>query len=143
VLRGKTAFVFEDGSEAGPTQGIYVHHVVNKDISKPPNLPISKCAPDQQARNNPLRNIGSEFLAQGDDGLGTSIYFTSNDGSYNSGFFIGANDKIMNQIDLVNYNDGSKNIYITFDVEYVDGHAGSDAAATLMVSTETTIHKQN
>jgi len=132
VLIGKTAIEFEDGTEAGPAQGVYVHHIVNRDISKPANLPISKCAPGQKQS---ALMIGSEFLAQGDDNLGSAVHFTSVDGKANTGYFIGKNDKIMNQVDLVHYNEESKNIFITFDIEYLDGHIGRDAAATLMSVT--------
>jgi len=77
--------------------------------------------------------MGSEFLAQGDDSAsGGQIFFTSEDGKYNSGFFVGATDKIMNQVDLVNYNADTKNVYVNYEIEYVDGHVGSDASAVLM-----------
>ena len=131
---GKTGITFEDGSDAGPAQGIYLHHIISRDISKPENLPISKCAPSQS--RSPLRGkLGSEFLAQGDDGLIGYVMFTSRDGNFSSGYFLGANDKIMNQVDLVNYNEGAKNIYVTYEIEYVDGNVGLDAAATLMSVT--------
>jgi hypothetical protein len=80
--------------------------------------------------------LGSEFLAQGDDSLASAVKFTSSDGSTNTGYYIGANDHIMNQVDLVNYNEASQKIYITFDIEYVPGKVGMrDAAATLMSVT--------
>lgn len=133
VLAGKTALQFEDGKEAGPAQGIYVHHIVNRDLSKPVNLPVSKCAPGQKS---PPLGFGSEFLAQGDDSLASAVKFTSSDGSANTGYYIGKQDHFMNQVDLVNYNEASQKIYITFDIEYVPGKSGMrDAAATLMSVT--------
>jgi hypothetical protein len=125
---------FEDGKEAGPAQGIYVHHIVNRDLSKPATLPVSKCAPGQKPST--LGGLGSEFLAQGDDSLASAVKFTSSDGSANTGYYIGKQDYFMNQVDLVNYNEASQKIYITFDIEYVPGKSGMrDAAATLMSVT--------
>jgi len=149
--------VFEDGSHAGPAQGIYIHHIISIDVSKPLNLPLSKCGAGQ--RKDPISALGSEFLAEGGEGGGAAggglvnsnsqsnpnsnftsssdfgIPFTSIDGTYKSGFFIGAADKMLNQVDLVNYNAETKNIYVNYEIEYLDGHVGSDAAAVLMSVT--------
>lgn len=133
VLAGKTSVRFEDGKEAGPASGIYVHHLVNYDISKPANLPVSKCASGKANDSSPF---GSEFLAQGDDSLGSTVKFTSSDGSANTGYYIGTSDHIMSQVDLVNYSETSQKIYITYDIEYVPGKEGMrDSAATLMSVT--------
>jgi hypothetical protein len=78
--------------------------------------------------------MGAEFLAQGDDTTG-STFFTTRDGSYQSGFMVGPEDKILNQMDLVNYNVESRSVYVVYEVEYVEGLVGSDAAATLMSVT--------
>jgi hypothetical protein len=117
------------------------------DISKPMNLPLSKCG---QGQKKPAQAaLGSEFLAQGGEGgggsssssssssksIGYGIPFTSSDGTYKSGFFVGQSDKILNQVDLVNYNTETKNVYINYEIEYVDGHIGSDSAAVLMSVT--------
>jgi hypothetical protein len=134
VLVGKTALTYEDGKPVGPEQGVYVHHIVSRDINKPANLPISKCAPGQ--KQNSALGSGSEFLAQGDDSLGSLVKFTSTDGSANTGYYIGKDNHFLNQVDLVNYNEASQKIYITFDIEYVPGNVGMrDAAATLMSVT--------
>jgi hypothetical protein len=136
---GTSSLVFEDGSEAGPSQGIYVHHILSRDISKSPNLPVQKCGNDQTS-NNPIRKIsgflGSEFTVQGDDaGKAATVLFTSSDGKYNSGFFVGPQDTFLIQTDLVNYNPDSKKVYVAMEIEYVDGNVGSDAVATLMSVT--------
>jgi hypothetical protein len=117
------------------------------DVTKPLNLPLSKCGAGQ--KKSPRLALGSEFLAEGGEGgggivnsnktktasSGYGIPFTSMDGTYNSGFFMGPNDKILNQVDLVNYNADTKNIYLNYEIEYVDGHVGSDSAAVLMSVT--------
>jgi hypothetical protein len=107
---------------------------VSRDISKKPTLPLSKCGRGQTS-NSPLGNLGSEFVVHGEDGAAGTILFTSKDGRYNSGFFVGQNDNFMHQIDLVNYKPETRNVYVTYDVEYLDGHVGADASAGLLSVT--------
>jgi hypothetical protein len=139
ILAGKPGLVFEDGSEAGPSQGIYLHHIVSSDFSKKSRQPVSKCpinADGSQTRRvggkqQLNEKLGAELFAQGDDNS-TPFYFTSEDGTYKSGFFVGPQDKFTLQADLVNYNEESKVVYVTYDIEYVEGHVGADAVATLL-----------
>jgi hypothetical protein len=135
VLSGRTDITFEDGSVAGPLQGIYIHHIIDRDFSKPQNLPVSKCGAGQ----TPSMTLGkqySEFLAQGDDSFGEhGILFTAKDGKSQSGYYFGPELGLMKQMDLVNLNKESKNVYAQYDLEYLDGRIGSDAAATLMSVT--------
>lgn len=136
MLTGKNRITFEDGSEAGPVEGIYLHHFVSRDFTKPPTVPVSRCGDGQTMTRSPFDNIGSSFLVQGEDSVASGlISFTSQDGSYNSGYFLGKDIGLLMQVDLVNYNKESKKVFINFEVEYVDGHVGSDAAATLMSVT--------
>jgi hypothetical protein len=116
-----------------PTTGVYVHHVISYDLSKPANLPITKCGAGQPAQRI---SLGAEFLAQGEDSSAQAgILFTSADGKYESGFYLGADDKIMNQVDLVNYNKDARKVFVNYEIEYVEGKVGVDAAATLMSVT--------
>jgi hypothetical protein len=136
VLSGKTKVAYEDGSEAGPINGIYIHHAISRDLSKAPNLPVSKCGEGQMSPTKGLGKLGSEFLAQGDDSFGGgSIRFMSKEGKIQSGYFIGPSMTLLNQMDLVNYKPESTKVYIGYEIEYLDGHVGSDAAATLMSVT--------
>jgi hypothetical protein len=115
-----------------PSTGVYIHHVISFDLSKPANLPITKCGPGQKQRIS----LGAEFLAQGEDSSAQAgILFTSADGKYDSGFYLGAEDKIMNQVDLVNYNNDTRKVFVNYEIEYVEGKVGADAAATLMSVT--------
>jgi len=152
VLSGGTRTVFEDGTVAGPAQGIYIHHIISIDISKPMNLPISKCGEGQTKNTKTsLGALGSEFLAQGGEGggavgnsssiAGYGIPFGSSNSTYKSGFMLGSSDKVLNQVDLVNYNAESKNVFINYEIEYLDGHIGSDSAAVLMSVTGCEVKK--
>jgi hypothetical protein len=132
ILAGKTRLTFEDGTEAIPSTGVYIHHIISYDLSKPANLPITKCGAGQTQR----LSLGAEFLAQGEDSSGQAgILFTSADGKYDSGFYLGAGDKVMNQVDLVNYNNDTRKVFVNYDIEYMEGKVGADAAATLMSVT--------
>lgn len=133
VLTALTGLVAADGSPIGPAQGVYSHHIISRDLSKAANLPLEKCAPGQKSPSN--GRMGSEFLAQGDDGLMGAVYFTSADGTFNSGYHLKDNAVVMNQVDLVNYNKETKEVYVTYEIEYVDGLVGADASSSLVSVT--------
>jgi hypothetical protein len=77
----------------------------------------------------------SGFIGEGEENGDTAIFFATYDGPYPAGFHIGANYMFMLQTDLVNYNTESKIVYVTFDLEYVDGHVGADAETNLLSVT--------
>lgn len=138
ILSGRTGLVFEDGKSATPADSVYVHHILSVDISKPGTMPVSPCD-----YSNPVVNENSViptmpvsgFIGQGEDNGDTGIFFTNYDGSYPSGFQIGDDDKFLLQTDLVNYNTDSRTVYVTFDIEYVEGHIGADAVTNLLSMT--------
>jgi hypothetical protein len=47
--------------------------------------------------------------------------FTSEDGKFNSGFYLDAKSNVMNMIDIVNYNDDPRIVYSISEMEYVPG----------------------
>jgi hypothetical protein len=126
------------------------------DITKPMNLPLSKCGSGAAKGRFQIPALGSEFLAEGGEGGGTvsdssstksgsigayGIPFASSNTTYKSGFMLGTADKILNQVDLVNYNTESKKVFINYEIEYLDGHVGSDSAAVLMSVTGCEVKK--
>lgn len=134
VLSARTGFWAKDGSELGPAQGLYIHHVVTRDISKPSKLPVQKCKAGKSPSNS-LQQLGSEFVAHGEDGASGTTLYTSQDGTYNSGFYIGNNDNFLNWVDLVNYRSEAREVYVSYEIEYLDGKVGVDASASLMSVT--------
>jgi hypothetical protein len=134
VLSVRTGFWAKDGSELGPAQGVYIHHVVSRDISKASALPVSKCKPGT-APQPPLVGLGSSFIAHGEDGASGTTLYTSQDGTYGSGFYVGENDKFLHWVDLVNYRSEARAVYVSYDIEYLDGKVGVDASASLMSVT--------
>ncbi|TID25072.1 hypothetical protein E2P81_ATG04177 [Venturia nashicola] len=131
VLTGKNSIRFEDGKEAGPADGVYVHHILSRNLDKPKNAPVNSCS--NGGKESPL-GFGSEFLAQGDDSLGSSVRFTSSDGSANTGFIISKGDRFTSQFDLVHYNEQNRTIFLAFDIEYVPKKVGMADAAALLLS---------
>jgi hypothetical protein len=107
-------------------QGMYIHHILSTDLSKEGLMPVRMCDMETVNTNISAKNPypGAGFIGQGEDNGDQAILFTSADGKFNSGFHVGAEHKFMVWADLVNYNNVTKDIYITFDIEYVDGIVG-------------------
>jgi hypothetical protein len=89
-------------------------------------MPVRRCDMDVVNTNISARNPypGAGFIGQGEDNGDSAIMFTSADGKYNSGFHVGTADKFLLNADLVNYNNVTKEVYLTFDIEYIDGVVG-------------------
>lgn len=89
-------------------------------------MPVRMCDMNTVNTNISARTPypGAGFIGQGEDNGDQAIMFTSADGKYNSGFHVRTADRFMLWADLVNYNNATKDIYITFDIEYVDGIVG-------------------
>jgi hypothetical protein len=136
VLSSRMSLEFEDGTVAGPEKGVYIHHLYAFDVSKEgvvTSLPcdfetVNKTA---AAAFDPMIPI-SPFAVQGEDNGDTAILYTTSDGKFDSGFYIGPNDKFLLNSDLVNYNADAKKVYITMDIEYVPGKTGLDAYPNLL-----------
>jgi hypothetical protein len=76
--------------------------------------------------------MGMLFLGGGSDASGAT--YTTPDQKIKSGYYIKNNTFAMTA-DIVNYNPKNTTIFITYDLEYVPGKVGADAAATLISVT--------
>jgi hypothetical protein len=142
ILSARLGLTYEDGSEASPETGVYIHHVLSFSPSRPAQNAIGLCDVD-----DPKKDIGfinklvggylpfSPFTGRGEDGGPVSAIFTTEDGKYDSGFHLGAKDYIIVQSDLVNYRNYTQNVYLTWDYQYVPGIQGEAAIATLLSVT--------
>src|ERR1700753_3658852 len=114
LLRTSSQAVDENGKKIDVKDGLYNHHNVffYFSASHPNMVGWDGKAP---------KGIGpvSVFMAgateEGD------INFTSEDGKFNSGYYIGKNGKVNMGVDIVNYNNQSRTIYIHADMEYIPG----------------------
>jgi hypothetical protein len=146
ILSARVGVAYEDGKEATPDTGVYIHHLLAFSISRPAVNAIGMCDV-----KDPKNDIGffnkllsgslpfSPFTGRGEDGGGVNMLFTSEDGTFDSGFHLGKEDRILVQSDLVNYKNESQKIYLTMDYEYVPGFQGTQAITTLLSVTGKTI----
>jgi hypothetical protein len=144
IISVRLSLSYEDGSEATPETGVYIHHLLSFNPSRPSINAIGLCDVKDPATDigffNKLLPINlplAPFTGRGEDGGPVSAVFTSDDGKYGSGFHLGNDDYIVVQSDLVNYNNVTQNVYLTFDYEYVDGFQGVSAIGTLLSVTGT------
>jgi hypothetical protein len=125
VLSGKTDVVFENGTRADLSSGVYLHHVVAMDVSKPVPTFVNGCGS--------IASSFSPFLGGAVDGF--TQYYTTPDGKFNSGYYI-KDDTFIMQAELVNYRKEPQKVYIQMDIEYVPGKVGSDATQSTLAATE-------
>jgi hypothetical protein len=72
------------------------------------------------------------FLGGGHDG--SNVRYSAPDLKVKSGYYINNNSFAMTA-DIVNYNNEKKEIYVTYDIEYLPGRIGTDAVSTLLSVT--------
>jgi hypothetical protein len=114
ILRTNSEAVDENGKKIDVKDGLYNHHNVFFDFSA--NTPAMVGCDGKAAKGtiNTSVFIGGA-TEEGDE------KFTSEDGKFNSGYYIGKNDKINMIVDVVNYNNETRNVYINADIEYALG----------------------
>lgn len=114
ILTTNAQVVFEDGTRAEVSKGVYNHHLVffNQDKSIPSVLSCD----GQTAR----RGIPMSLFVGGSEDKGAQ-YFTTPDGKFNSGYYIGKKDRILMGGDVVNYTNKTQTVFAEVEVEYVDG----------------------
>jgi hypothetical protein len=79
VLRGRLQAVYKDGTPANAGNGLYVHHAIFIDVTKKQRLPVSNCGD----------TMGSIPTFIGADVSGSTWqYFTTQDGSHPSGYYL-------------------------------------------------------
>jgi hypothetical protein len=133
ALSTRIGMELEDGTPADPAHGIYIHHIAAIDVSREGVVTSLPCDFDtiKNSTFDPMVPF-APFAVQGEDNGDAAILYTAQDGTFDSGFHVGAKDRFILNTDLVNYNTEDKKIFITLDVEYVDGKVGLDAQPNLM-----------
>jgi hypothetical protein len=145
VLSARIGLTYEDGTEATPDNGVYIHHLLSFSPNRPTDNAIGFCdvpEPEKDLGFNkylPLRLPFSPFTGRGEDGAAVDMLFTSNDGKFNSGYHLGKDDYVLIQSDLVNYSNVTKNVFVTYEYEYVEGFQGI-SAITAMLSVTGMLH---
>jgi hypothetical protein len=114
ILRTYSEAVDEHGKKVDVIDGLYNHHNVFFDFSANPKAMVSCDG------KTPKGVITANVFIGGATEEGDEKY-TSEDGKFNSGFYIGKKDKINMGLDIVNYNNQTRTIYIHADIEYIPG----------------------
>jgi hypothetical protein len=104
MLAGKTRVVSEAGKVLGIADGVYVHHAVVMDVSKPVKNYISGCG-DAPGSLSPFMGAGVDDFTQ---------YYTTPDGKYPSGYYI-KDDTFLMQLELVNYKEVPQKVYVQME----------------------------
>jgi hypothetical protein len=129
----------EKGEVIGPKEGVYTHHFISMNIEKEGLVPpIAKCAtgdsPPPGGLNLPpgQKMPFSTFIGRGEDGGLVDYLYTSPKGAIDYGYHLRKGDKILVNADLVNYQGDQKQLFLTYEIEYVDGIRGLDASSGLL-----------
>jgi hypothetical protein len=116
--------------------GIYIHHILTSDSTKKQANWISNCG---NPRSPPL-NIagllgGTAFIGTGEDSTEGGALYTSEDGTRNTGYHIGAKDTFTGWAQVINYNKEPKKVYVFYDLEWVPGLQGDDIKTVTLTAT--------
>jgi len=117
VVHGSAYVAHVDGSRVDVKDGAYLHHLLvlnpTKKIESYYSCGKDGAAPKQQGMQS------SYFLGSGVDE--SEYFFTTPDGKYNSGYYVGKSDTFMMQSEIVNYSPEPQKWYIAADYEFVPG----------------------
>jgi len=114
VLQAHSELQNPDFTRVGTEQGIYNHHNVFMELTKP--VDVYGCEPGV----TPMAQAPINVLAAGATEDGFLSYY-SEDGSIKSGFYLRKNSNVLNMVDVINYNNEEKEVYTATEVEYLDG----------------------
>ncbi|KAF1983995.1 hypothetical protein K402DRAFT_423315 [Aulographum hederae CBS 113979] len=127
ILSAHYELLNPDGSISDPSK-LYIHHFTSM-TPKQAKAPIGFCF-NQNANSDRTLPFAS-FADRGEDSGATETVFTAANSSVVSGFHMRAQDMVMIQWDVVNYEPTPVDIYVALTVEYLEGIQGLDAGATL------------
>jgi hypothetical protein len=93
--------------------GLYVHHTMYVDLNHT-ITPFVSCE-----KSRPRTIPTSVFMA---GGLEKSEFkFATPNGTFKSGYYIGRDSKVLINVDIVNYNADSRDLYMVSELEYTPG----------------------
>jgi hypothetical protein len=114
VLETQSEVQDETFKRADTKDGIYNHHNVFMDLSMPPAGALS-CESAKPHMDLPV----SVFMA-GATEVG-EMTFAAVSGDVKSGYYLTNNRRILNMIDVVNYNNKERTVYVSAEIEYLPG----------------------
>jgi hypothetical protein len=114
VLRANSSIKFADGTKAEMPEGIYNHHQMFTDAQK---TTPTFCTCEG---STPCGNIPISLFMGGSEDKG-DVYYSTPDGMFDSGYYIGPNDRITFGGDVVNYNMEEKTVYSVTEMDFLRG----------------------
>lgn len=115
VLRANSSVVYADGREIGFHNGLYNHHLLLMDLTKP-SPTIGRC-PNGRAIEPP----GFNMFAGSSEDKGGAFYHLGTAQPDLTGYYVRPADSVLMLGDVVNYTPEPKTVYALNDLEYVDG----------------------
>lgn len=142
VLASKIDIVFENGTRADIASGVYLHHIVTLNMATRKtkanllDMPFGFCAGSDTAMKvaGAFGKVTSLFRQN----TNTAIFgfaavdefkqlFTSADGKFDSGYYLGQDDKMLLQGEIINYLPTPQKVFLQMDLEFMPGRIGKEA----------------
>jgi len=118
VWGGNISIEYADGRKAGPSTGIYNHHLLTSDTSKKTSNFLSACDNPSRVGMSVSAPFGTGFVGLGEDSGNGPILYTARDGSSDAGYWVAPGDRFLANVDLVNYSKEQQTVYIIYDLEF-------------------------
>ncbi|KAF2668108.1 hypothetical protein BT63DRAFT_415609 [Microthyrium microscopicum] len=116
IITSNSTWILKDGKLADINSGLYNHHLLVLDTSKSAPT-IAKCA-----NGRGVQPPGMSMFSGSSEDQGGAFYSTPS-GEFNSGYYIGKNDRIIMLGDVVNYKNETQEVYHLSDIQYIEGKA--------------------
>lgn len=142
ILAIKPRIVDASFNSIGARQGVYVHHIQGRDLSKPANPPSYQCAIDATGKmtrpssldgtlfDDPV--MGADLFTWTNDLGETQVDLTPPDSKFAGGYHVGPKDEYLIQLDAVNYLNETRILYMSLEIEYLEGLVGDDVSQVLL-----------
>jgi len=138
ILSIKPLVVNKQFESIGAQQGVYVHHIQGRDLSKVANPPSYQCAVDASGKMTKPSSLddtlfddpvmGSELFTWTNDLGETQVDLAPPNNNFVGGYQVGVNDEFSIQLDAVNYLPEARKLYIALEIEYFEGLVGDDVS---------------
>jgi hypothetical protein len=126
IVSARIFLTYANGTDASPSNGVYIHHFVSYDSVKSDKDPLMGC-------HGGFYGMGAPFLDRGEDSGRTDTIMTTRAGMktmIESGYHMDSGSLVM-QYDMVNYSEQKKEIYLNLEYEYKNNQNDKDASNSL------------
>jgi hypothetical protein len=114
ILQANATVVYKDGTQIDINNGLYNHHLLVIDVSK--STPTIAIYPSRYGVQPPRMSM---IRGSSEDKGGA--FFSTKDGMFDSGYYVGKSDRTVMSGDIVNYTNEEKEVYALTDLQYLEG----------------------